>query len=69
MVHTKGVGLWFQVRRKASMCRRSAAFEGKLARLMERRVMMLKKPSTWFNQEALVGVKWKTMRGCAASHS
>ena len=39
------------------MCRRSAAVEAKLARFKDRLVKMLKKPSTWFNHEALVGVK------------
>ena len=34
------------------MCRRRAAFEGKLARLRERRVRMLKKPSIWLSQDA-----------------
>ena len=39
------------------MCRRSAAVEAKLARFKDRLVRMLKKPSTWFNHDALVGVE------------
>jgi len=56
-VHTKGVGASFQRARKASMCRRSAAVEAKLARFKDRLVRMLKKPSTWFSHDALVGVE------------
>jgi hypothetical protein len=57
LVQTNGVGFLFQLAKKASMCRRRAALEGKLVRRRDRRVRMLKNPSTWFIHEALVGVK------------
>jgi hypothetical protein len=38
-------------------------------RLRRRFVSLAKKPSTALSQEADVGVKWKTKRGCFSSHS
>src|SRR3990172_12442375 len=69
LVHTNGVGFSFQRARNSWMWRRSAAFVGKLVRRMERRVRMLKKLSTWFSQDALVGVKWNVTRLLVASQS
>jgi hypothetical protein len=40
----------------------------KTPRLRRRRVSLAKKPSTALSQDAEVGVKWKTKRGCRASH-
>jgi hypothetical protein len=57
LVQTNGVGFLFQLAKKASMWRHRAALEGKLVRRRDRRVRMLKNPSTWFIHEALVGVK------------
>ena len=41
----------------------------KLPRRMALRVRMPNHVSTWFIQDALVGVKWKVMRGLSASHA
>ena len=49
------------------MCRRRAPLERKLARLRQRRVRMLKKPSIGLSQDALVGMKWKPTRGWAVN--
>ena len=40
-----------------------STIERKTPRLRRRRVNLAKKPSTALNQEAGVGVKWKTNRG------
>ena len=56
LVHSNGVGFLFQPRMYAAMCSRSARLEGKFVALRDYLPRMPKNPSTWFSQEALVGV-------------
>lgn len=58
-VHSNGVGIMFHDRMYAAMCSRSAFFEGNPVVESDCFPRIPKDPSTWFSQDAVVGVKWK----------
>ena len=68
-VQTKGLGVLLCSRMKRAMASFSSVVDAKLPRLRRLRVRMEKKPSTALSQEADVGVKWNTQRGCLASQA
>lgn len=67
LVQMKGRGFWFHKATQSRMSRSRA----RVARWAERRSFLVVRSanqrSTRFSQEALVGVKWSTKRGWAAS--
>jgi len=65
----KGLAPAFHWRVKASIMAMSSLTLLKLPRRMALRVRMPNQVSTWFSQEAEVGVKWNLMRGCRASQA
>src|SRR2546430_16188787 len=68
-VQTNGFGLRFQASKNERKWFRSSLRLAKLARRTDRRVKILKRPSTTLSHEALVGGKWKMTRGVSASQS
>ena len=67
LTHPKGLEPSFHCLVKASIMATSSLTLRKLPRRMALRVRMPNDVSTWFIQEAEVGVKWKMTRGFAAS--
>jgi hypothetical protein len=58
-----GLEPWFHWRVKASIMATSSLTLRKLPRRMAWRVRIPNHVSTWFMQDALVGVKWNVIRG------
>lgn len=68
-VHVKGFGFALVSVTKRLMAACRSTTDQKTPRLRRRRLSLAKKPSTAFSHEALVGVRWKTNRGCRSSHA
>src|SRR5918995_6056014 len=68
LIQRKGRGAALVSSRKRLIASWSATREWNTPRLSRRLVSLAKKTSTALSQEAEVGVKWKTKRGCRPSH-
>ncbi len=68
LVQRKGRGAALASATKRLMAAWSATREWNTPRLSRRFASLAKKPSTALSQEAEVGVKWNTKRGCRPSH-
>jgi hypothetical protein len=69
LTHVNGLEPSFHCRVKASIMATSSLTLLKLPRRIALVVRMPNHVSTWFIQDAEVGVKWKVTRGLAASHA
>lgn len=69
LIHRKGHGSPLASSMKRLIAAWSATRERNAPRLSDRLVSLAKKPSTASSQQAEVGVKWNTKRGCRPSHA